>query len=94
MPHILYCTVLNTGISSFTTCAIHAIGKSTVAVSVAPKEIKYGFITVRSGRWKTLRAMTLLDIAYLDSDLRYGVGHGTRLVLSLFPPSVLIRQAL
>lgn len=46
-------------------------GKSTVAVSVSPKQIKYGFITVRSERWKTLRSMTLLDIAYLDADLRY-----------------------
>ena len=46
-------------------------GKSTVAVAVAPKQIKYGFITVRSERWKTLRAMMLLDIAYLDADLRY-----------------------
>lgn len=45
-------------------------GKSTVAVSVSPKQIKYGFITVRSERWKTLRAMMLLDIVYLDEDLR------------------------
>lgn len=39
-------------------------------MSVSPKQIKYGFITVRSERWKTLRAMMLLDIAYLDADLR------------------------
>lgn len=46
-------------------------GKSSVAIAVAPKQIKYGFITVRSERWKTLRAMMLLDIAYLDEDIRY-----------------------
>lgn len=46
-------------------------GESTVAVSVSPKQIKYGFITVRAERWKTLRAMMLLDIAYLDNDMRY-----------------------
>lgn len=50
---------------------IEKTGKSTVAIAVAPKQIKYGFITVRSERWKTLRAMMLLDIAYLDADLRY-----------------------
>lgn len=49
-------------------------GKSSVAVAVAPKQIKYGFITVRSERWKTLRAMMLLDIAYLDDNIRYN-GH-------------------
>lgn len=41
-----------------------------MAVKVVPKQIKYGFITVRAERWKTLRAMTLLDVAYLDQDVR------------------------
>eukprot|EP00752_Nemacystus_decipiens_P009010 g8043.t1 len=53
-------------------------GKSTVAVAVSPKQIKYGFITVRSERWKTLRAMMLLDIAYLDADLRIMRGQTAR----------------
>lgn len=46
-------------------------GKSSVALKVTPKQIKYGFITVRSERWKTLRAMTLLDISFLDHDVRW-----------------------
>ncbi|CBJ30044.1 expressed unknown protein [Ectocarpus siliculosus] len=53
-------------------------GKSSVAISVAPKQIKYGFITVRSERWKTLRAMMLLDIAYLDANLRIMRGQTAR----------------
>ncbi|CAM9265325.1 unnamed protein product [Scytosiphon promiscuus] len=53
-------------------------GKSSVAIAVAPKQIKYGFITVRSERWKTLRAMMLLDIAFLDSDLRIMRGQTAR----------------
>ncbi|CAN0461966.1 unnamed protein product, partial [Ectocarpus sp. 8 AP-2014] len=53
-------------------------GKSSVAIAVAPKQIKYGFITVRSERWKTLRAMMLLDIAYLDANLRIMRGQTAR----------------
>lgn len=53
-------------------------GESTVAVSVSPKQIKYGFITVRAERWKTLRAMMLLDIAYLDNDMRIMRGQTAR----------------
>ncbi|CAM9171196.1 unnamed protein product [Laminaria digitata] len=53
-------------------------GKSSVAIAVAPKQIKYGFITVRSERWKTLRAMMLLDIAYLDDDIRIMRGQTAR----------------
>ncbi|CAM9167330.1 unnamed protein product, partial [Discosporangium mesarthrocarpum] len=59
-------------------------GVTTVAVSVSPKQIKYGFITVRSERWKPLRSMNLLDIAYLDGDIRVMRGQTARQNIFVF----------
>ncbi|KAG5188406.1 hypothetical protein JKP88DRAFT_287497 [Tribonema minus] len=45
-------------------------GARSVALDVTTKRVKYSFMSVIGERWKPLRAMALLDIVYLDQDLR------------------------
>ena len=45
-------------------------GEPTVIMSVEPDKVTYGPTSTRADHWKSVRSMNLLDISYLDSDLR------------------------
>jgi hypothetical protein len=45
-------------------------GKPTVLLNVEPDKVVYGPTSTRADHWKSVRAMNLLDITYLDNDLR------------------------
>ena len=54
---------LKTSVSLFT-------GEPTVIMSVEPDKVTYGPTNTRADHWKSVRSMNLLDISYLDDDLR------------------------
>lgn len=45
-------------------------GERSVALSVEPDKVSYGITSTRADHWKSLGPMNLLDITYLDDDLR------------------------
>ena len=57
-------------------------GSRSVALSVEPDKVTYGLTSQRADHWKSLGPMNLLDIAYLDSDLR--IMRGTTSTDSIF----------
>lgn len=57
-------------------------GARSVALSVEPDKVNYGLTSQRADHWKSLGALNLLDIAYLDDDLR--IMRGTTSTDSIF----------
>mmetsp|Transcript_27983 Transcript_27983/g.43494 ORF Transcript_27983/g.43494 Transcript_27983/m.43494 type:complete len:591 (+) Transcript_27983:114-1886(+) len=45
-------------------------GAPTVIMSIEPEKVEYGPTSTRADHWKSVRSMNLLDISYLDDDLR------------------------
>jgi len=66
---------LRSSISLFT-------GSKSVAVSVVPDTVSYLATSVRGDHWKSLGPMNLLDIIYLDDDLR--IMRGTTAMDNIF----------
>lgn len=57
-------------------------GTRSVSLSVEPDKVNYGLTSQRADHWKSLGPMNLLDIAYLDDDLR--IMRGTTSTESIF----------
>ena len=57
-------------------------GAATTAMRVVPDKVSYGPTTMRADHWKSLGPMNLLDITYLDEDLR--IMRGTTSTDTLF----------
>lgn len=57
-------------------------GSRSVALSVEPDRVNYGLTSQRADHWKSLGPLNLLDIAYLDDDLR--IMRGTTSTDSVF----------
>lgn len=57
-------------------------GSRSVALSVEPDKVNYGLTSQRADHWKSLGPLNLLDIAYLDDDLR--IMRGTTSTDSIF----------
>lgn len=57
-------------------------GSRSVALSVEPDKVNYGPTSTRADHWKSLGPLNLLDIAYLDDDLR--IMRGTTSTDSIF----------
>mmetsp|Transcript_13326 Transcript_13326/g.20207 ORF Transcript_13326/g.20207 Transcript_13326/m.20207 type:complete len:607 (-) Transcript_13326:57-1877(-) len=57
-------------------------GSRSVALSVEPDKVYYGLTSQRADHWKSLGPLNLLDIAYLDDDLR--IMRGTTSTDSVF----------
>ncbi len=57
-------------------------GSRSVALSVEPDKVNYGLTSQRADHWKSLGPLNLLDIAYLDDDLR--IMRGTTSTESVF----------
>lgn len=45
-------------------------GAPTVIMSIEPEKVEYGPTSTRADHWKSVRSMNLLDITYLDDNLR------------------------
>lgn len=45
-------------------------GSPTILIAVEPDMVKYGPTATRADHWKSVRCMNVLDLAYLDDDLR------------------------
>ncbi len=57
-------------------------GSRSVALSVEPDKVNYGLTSQRADHWKSLGPLNLLDIAYLDDDMR--IMRGTTSTDSIF----------
>ena len=57
-------------------------GSRSVALSVEPDKVNYGVTSQKADHWKSLGPLNLLDIAYLDDDLR--IMRGTTSTDSIF----------
>jgi hypothetical protein len=57
-------------------------GSRSVALSVEPDRVNYGLNSQRADHWKSLGPLNLLDIAYLDDDMR--IMRGTTSTDSIF----------
>ena len=57
-------------------------GLRSVALAVEPEKVSYGVTSQKADHWKSLGPLNLLDITYLDSDLR--VMRGTTSTDSIF----------
>jgi hypothetical protein len=54
---------LRTSVSLFT-------GQTTIVVNVEPERVNYGPTSTRADHWKSLGPLNMLDLSYLDEDLR------------------------
>eukprot|EP00586_Coscinodiscus_wailesii_P014756 CAMPEP_0172498678 /NCGR_PEP_ID=MMETSP1066-20121228/115742_1 /TAXON_ID=671091 /ORGANISM="Coscinodiscus wailesii, Strain CCMP2513" /LENGTH=723 /DNA_ID=CAMNT_0013272061 /DNA_START=444 /DNA_END=2615 /DNA_ORIENTATION=- len=45
-------------------------GSPTIVMAVEPDKVTYGPTSTRADHWKSVRSMNLLDVTYLDEDLR------------------------
>eukprot|EP00566_Odontella_aurita_P006230 CAMPEP_0113547204 /NCGR_PEP_ID=MMETSP0015_2-20120614/12227_1 /TAXON_ID=2838 /ORGANISM="Odontella" /LENGTH=612 /DNA_ID=CAMNT_0000447735 /DNA_START=294 /DNA_END=2132 /DNA_ORIENTATION=+ /assembly_acc=CAM_ASM_000160 len=45
-------------------------GDPTTVLNVAPERVEYGFTSTRADHWKSVGPLNVLDITYLDDDLR------------------------
>lgn len=57
-------------------------GARSVVLSVQPDRVSYGITSQRADHWKSLGPMNLLEISYLDEDLR--IMRGTTAIDSIF----------
>ena len=57
-------------------------GEPSVVMSVQPDRVSYGPTSTRADHWKSLGPMNMLDISYLDEDLR--IMRGNTSVENLF----------
>ena len=57
-------------------------GEQAIALKVEPNLVLYGITTQKADHWKSLGPMNLLDISYLDDDLR--IMRGTTSSESIF----------
>ena len=57
-------------------------GEPTTVMAIEPDKVKYGPTSTRADHWKTLGPLNLLDITYLDDDLR--VMRGNTAVNTIF----------
>ena len=57
-------------------------GSKSVSLSVEPDKVTYWGPTTRADHWKSLGPLNLLDIAYLDDDLR--IMRGTTAITNVF----------
>jgi len=59
-------------------------GDPTVLLSVEPDKVVYGPTSTRADHWKSVRAMNLLDVTYLDEDLRIMRGNTSTNTIFVF----------
>lgn len=59
-------------------------GSPSTIMSVEPDKVSYGPTTTRADHWKSVRAMNLLDLSYLDDDLRIMRGNTSTDSLFIF----------
>lgn len=45
-------------------------GEPSVVLTVVPDKVEYGPTSTRADHWKSLGPLNMLDVAYLDDDLR------------------------
>ena len=45
-------------------------GEPTTVMQIEPDKVEYGPTSTKGGHWKALGPLNLLDITYLDDDLR------------------------
>jgi len=57
-------------------------GSKSVCINVVPDKVTYGLTSQKADHWKSLGPMNLLDISYLDEDLR--IMRGTTSTESIF----------
>lgn len=57
-------------------------GSKSLCINVVPDKVSYGLTTQKADHWKSLGPMNLLDISYLDEDLR--IMRGTTSTESIF----------
>lgn len=59
-------------------------GAPSTIISVEPEKVMYGPTTTRADHWKSVRSMNLLDLSYLDEDLRIMRGNTSTDTLFIF----------
>lgn len=59
-------------------------GAPSTILSVEPDKVMYGPTTTRADHWKSVRSMNLLDLSYLDDDLRIMRGNTSTDTLFIF----------
>ena len=57
-------------------------GEPSIVLSVEPNRVTYGPTSTRADHWKSLGPMNMLDVTYLDEDLR--IMRGNTAVDSIF----------
>ena len=57
-------------------------GEPSIVLSVEPNRVTYGPTSTRADHWKSLGPMNMLDVSYLDEDLR--IMRGNTAVDSIF----------
>jgi len=62
-------------------------GEPTVVMSVEPDKVEYGLSSTRADHWKSVRSMNLLDVSYLDNDLRIMRGNTSTDTIFVFKRS-------
>jgi len=59
-------------------------GEPSTIMSIEPDKVVYGPTTTRADHWKSVRSMNLLDLSYLDNDLRVMRGNTSTDTLFIF----------
>jgi len=59
-------------------------GAPSTILSIEPDKVVYGPTTTRADHWKSVRSMNLLDLSYLDNDLRIMRGNTSTDTLFIF----------
>jgi hypothetical protein len=59
-------------------------GDPTIQLTVEPDRVNYGPTSTRADHWKSVRSMNLLDVTYLDDDLRIMRGNTSTDTIFIF----------
>jgi hypothetical protein len=59
-------------------------GDPTIQLVVEPDRVNYGPTSTRADHWKSVRSMNLLDVTYLDDDLRIMRGNTSTETIFIF----------